>query len=162
MANPQPLEKLRDIHLPEAISGWHWTLGWSLLLMAAFVGLLFTARVGYRRYRHGYAKRQALQLLTQYEQAYRIDRDSQRLCAEVSTLLRRVALVYFPREQVASLTDEQWIDFLNKTSKKSDFESVREQLLTLPYQHKVPHVNLDALLLGAKSWIKQRGMLCTN
>ena len=75
--------------------------------------------------------------------------------AKISELLRRVALSYFPREDIAGLQGEMWIDFLNKTGKGVNFDEVKACLLTLPYQSQ-NSMPLDQLFVCAKTWIKQR------
>ena len=80
---------------------------------------------------------------------------------KISELLRRVALVYFPREEVASLKGEAWLTFLSRTSKRIDFNQLRDYLLEFPYQ-AAREIDLQPLFYGAKEWIKQRRVPCSN
>jgi cbb3-type cytochrome oxidase subunit 3 len=162
VAELSPLEKLRDIQLPKPISCWPLAPGWYVL---ALVGLLFFILLIYfiyRKHLQARAKRQALQLLKDYEQYYQAGGEIQVISAQISELLRRVALVYFPREQVASLSGEAWINFLNNTSKQCNFTALSDCLLTLPYQEKAPNINLNPLFENARKWIKNRGAPCSN
>lgn len=102
--NPLSLDNLHDIVELEPISLW-WPLahGWWVLLGLVGVGLL----VGLWRYarywgRNAY-RRYALKELDQLESP-----------TALPVLLKRVALVAFPRAEVAPLSGQPWIDFLNK------------------------------------------------
>lgn len=161
MAEPQVLTKLHDIQLPAPISWWPLAPGWYLLLLLSLFLVVLLIYIARRSYVNGRAKRQALQLLEIYEQEYQRDSNSQLSSMKVSELLRRVALVYFSREQVASLQGEAWLAFLNKTSKGIDFNRLRDELLELPYQ-PAKDVDLQFLFRGAKAWIKQRGTPCSS
>ncbi|ARG96328.1 DUF4381 domain-containing protein [Legionella micdadei] len=155
------LAKLHDIHLPAPIGWWPLAPGWYLLLFLCLILIVFLIYLARRTYANGQAKRQALQLLEVYEQEYRREQDSQASSMKVSELLRRVALVYFPREEVASLQGEAWLEFLNKTSKGIEFNKLRNYLLEIPYQ-PATDIDLQPLFHCAKAWIKQRGAPCLS
>lgn len=160
MAN-QALAQLRDIHLPQPIGWWPLAPGWYVLVVLAVLAISITSFYVYRFYVSGRARRQALQLLNVYVQEYQRDNNSQLISAKISELLRRVALVYFPRKDVASLQGESWITFLNSTGKSINFNSVRECLVELPYQQQA-QANIKPLLTRARAWIKQRRRPCLD
>jgi type II secretory pathway pseudopilin PulG len=114
MANSNQLAQLKDIHLPEPIGWWPLALGWYILIGLLLIALLGSLVWIYRYYQQGRAKRQALRMLKDYVQRYQQDNNHQLMSARLSELLRRVALAYFPRSQVASLEGEAWIAFLNQ------------------------------------------------
>ncbi len=158
---PDPLASLREIHLPAPITWWPLAWGWLVLFcfLVFLSGLtLFYAR---RHYQRGRARREALRCLMHYEKEYQQGVSGQILSAHVSELLRRLALVYFPRKEIASLQGELWLAFLNKTGKGINFEDVRESLLVLPYQPEHA-ADLHLLFVYAKRWIKQRRGPCLN
>ena len=162
-AHPTPpeLAQLRDIHLPKAINWWPLAPGWYLL---AFVGLIILGALIFyftRKYHHDRAKRRALLLLTSYQEQYKKERNSQVSASHVSELLKRVALVYFPRSQVASLQGEAWIAFLNSTGQGLDFNQVRSALLQAPYQRAFKE-DLTLLFHLAQQWITKRRGRCLN
>ncbi|MGQ3889201.1 DUF4381 domain-containing protein [Legionella sp. CNM-1927-20] len=162
MSDPQVLAKLHDIHLPSSIGWWPLAPGWYILTVLILLIISLLVTIAYRQRQYARAKRQACQLLDNYEQEYLRNGDVSATCAKISELLRRVALVYFPRQDVASLQGEDWINFLNKTSKNINFNAVRECLLILPYQSRSQKVNLKPLFSRAYAWIKQRGIPCSN
>ena len=95
------------------------------------------------------------------EEHYEQERDAAKTCAQISELVRRVALVYYPRVRVASLHGEAWLQFLNTTSKGLEFDSVRSLLLDAPFKTKET-MDLLPLFEKVQSWIKQRGAPCSN
>lgn len=159
---PEPaLAQLRDIHLPEPIGWWPLAPGWYLLgfVLLALMGIMAYAL---RRHRlNGRAKRQALKLLATYHRDYLERSEAQLNAARVSELLKRVALVYFPREKVAGLQGDVWITFLNETSKGIDFKKVQHALLVAPYQPNLKG-DLSLLFTMTRLWIKQRRKPCLN
>lgn len=161
MDKTDPLAQLKDIHLPSPISWWPLAPGWYIVIAFA---LILTLALAYRMYkRHGYAlaKKQALRLLNTYQEQYEKKPNAPVTSAQISELLRRVALVYYPREEVASLHGEAWLNFLNQTGKDIDFSSVRTMLLDAPFRAD-NNINLEPLFMKAQQWIKQRGVPCSN
>jgi hypothetical protein len=156
-----PLAQLKDIHLPDPISWWPLAPGWYLLFFLIIFLVSSIIYLTYTRYCHALAKKQALVLLARYHQAYKKERNGSLTSAHISELLRRVALVYFPREDVAGLKGDAWLQFLNRTGKGIDFNSVSDLLLYAPFKKDTP-LNLDPLFNIAKLWIKQRRIPCSN
>jgi len=115
-----------------------------------------------RRYRQGLPKRQALLLLANYEQQYVENKDPVLISSYISELLKRVALVYFPRADVAGLNGKTWVEFLNSTAKNINFNDLAYYFLELPYRTSAADVNLKPLFVSAKAWITQRGAPCLN
>ena len=159
--NPQELAQLRDIHLPDAISWWPLAPGWYLLFILVLVMVLIISMRFTNYYLNGRAKRHALRLVDAYLQEYRTHGNAQLSAARLSELLKRVALVYFPRKNVAGLQGEAWIAFLNSTSKALDFYNVRNELLHMPYQPAITG-DLHLLFTMTRTWIKQRRGVCLN
>lgn len=117
-AAQDPLAALRDIHLPEAVPFWPPAPGW--WLAAALVVLAAAAiAVAVRRRRAGLTAT-ALRQLDDLEQQYRQHGDASALASGLSSLLRRVALVRFPPETVASLHGVAWSDFLGRTARDEE------------------------------------------
>jgi Tfp pilus assembly protein PilO len=158
---PDPLAQLKDIHLPDPISWWPLAPGWYVVIALVFLLALYLGYQVYKRHRDALAKKKALALLETYQQHYEKEHNVPATSAHISELLRRVALVYFPREEVASLHGEAWLQFLNQTGKDIDFNSVRNMLLDAPFRNDNT-MNLDPLFHKAKLWIRQRSRPCSN
>ncbi len=88
MAESQALAQLHDIHLPTAISWWPLAPGWYLLILSSLTLIAVLYYVTQRRYRHGLAKRQALNLLEAYYQDYQSQANSPITSMKLSELLR--------------------------------------------------------------------------
>ena len=155
------LASLHDIHVPQAIGWWPLAPGWYLLASSLIIALLLFGFLGYRHYVQGRAKREALRVLATLEKHYQHDTNSQLYAANISELLKRVALAYYPRTRVANLQGEAWITFLNSTVKGVEFNAVRTQLLELPWR---PSQNqpLQLLFAIARQWIRKQGAPCLN
>ena len=166
MAKTDPLAQLKDIHLPEPISWWPLAPGWYVLL--AFIICVTLGIVLYitKRQRHALPKKHALKLLNTYKNQYQQNSNAPLISSQIAELLKRVALVYYPRAQVASMTGDDWLAFLNHTAKGVDFKSVQELLLDLPFKkaelHAKDSLDLTPLIHNAELWIKQRGVPCSN
>ena len=157
----QDLSSLHDIHLPEPIGWWPLAPGWYVLAVSVVSACLLIGFLSYRYYSNGRARREALRALTKYQKQYDEDPNSQLCAARISELLKRVALVYYPRTRVASLQGEGWIVFLNTTAKKVNFNSVRRQLLELPWRPS-ENQQLDDLFKTARKWIMRQNKPCSN
>lgn len=155
MDRANPLAALKDIHLPEAPGFFPLAPGWYISL--ALVGLMIIFLVTFlrRKWIAGRPKREALHLLADLQTDFIRTGDSQQASAKTDQLLKRVALVYFPRTEVAGLYGEQWIDFLNKTSKKIDFSPEAPMLIEWPFQPNQQR-DITPLFSKAKQWIQQR------
>lgn len=149
---------LRDIHLPSAVSAWPPAIGWWLL--ALFILLAIAAGAIFLRYRKNKTpkpayKKIALKNISGLQKKYKNQGASIELLRSISALLRRIALSYLPRESIASLTGEQWIEQLNHLSKEPVFnKDIGELLINAPYQKKANY-DADELLKQCKQWIEK-------
>jgi Domain of unknown function (DUF4381) len=139
--DPADLANLRDIVLPPVVPYWPPAPGWwivaaTLLAMA----LLLFARSVMRHRRNAY-RRTALREL----EAIGPIRDGA-AAQHLSAVLKRVALVTFGREQVASLSGQSWLAFLNRTGRTNAFEE------TLGFDTPADG---DAVAKAARQWIRQ-------
>ncbi len=161
MADASALAQLKDIHLPPAIGLWPPAWGWWLLFVLLVVLALFAGALLRRFKKQGEPKRCALRLLAQYEQQYQQTNDTQATSARISELLKRVALVYFPRNEVAMMHGMEWIDFLEHTSKNIDFHAISWMVLECPFNPNRVE-SIAPLITAARCWILQRKKPCSN
>jgi len=155
MEKANPLATLKDIHLPEPPGLWPLAPGWYIALFIVLLCLGLIIQALKKRYRFNQPKKEALRLLHQAQENFAQDNNSQVACATVGEILKRVALSYYPRMDVAGLHGKEWIAFLNKTGKKIDFNAEASLLLEVPFQ---PPQTLDItpLFQKAEKWIQQR------
>lgn len=153
MADANPLAKLRDIHLPKPISIWPLAPGWYLLLTLILLILVAVAIVIYRHQRKTRGKKLALQQLASLRDLAKRAQTSHAI-AQLSILLRRLALSVSSRQEVASLHDDAWLQFLDETGETDGFTSgPGKVLITAPYQRQTPEVTEELFLL-AQRWIE--------
>ncbi len=147
--------QLRDIHLPSTPAFWPLAPGW--WVVAGLLVLLITgaALIAWRRYRVWARERGTLLTLAELEGAFRQDRAPEKL-ARISVLLRQIALARFPRRQVASLTGQAWLGFLDQSGGQGRFTQGPGQVLAAsPYQRTLPaDLDTDALLALVRDWVK--------
>ncbi len=148
-----PLAALRAYHMPEPIGWWPPAPGWSMLLillvtaLGAFVWWLAVRRSGSAAARH--ARRELRQL--RRELAY--SNDNARFIRQLSKLLRRYALAVFPRDQVAALTGEAWLTFLDAHGGNGQFrDGPGRELLDAPYRPTVTG-SVEQLATLVDDWI---------
>jgi hypothetical protein len=154
---------LRDIHLPDAISWWPPATGWWLVLGSIVATLIIVLLVKKIRQRNQ-LKKSALDALTEIRNQYENNNDKKVLAQSLSVLLRRASISFYPRNNVASLTGEQWLQHLDNTSDKKGFKtSVGSTLITAPYlpDDKNPDdqnnsIDANSLISLCESWIRSQ------
>jgi hypothetical protein len=154
-----PLAGLRDWHLPDPVSWWPPAPGWWLLaLLALAVGFALT-RSWLRRRRATAPVRAALAELAELRARLGADLESRAFVAAVSRLLRRLALVRYPREQVAALSGRDWLAFLEGSGQGVVFTAEAGRLLADgPYRARpAGESELAALARAASAWIRAQG-----
>lgn len=152
---------IRDIHLPESVSWWPLAPGWwitlGLLLLAAAV-VYFLKFIKERQQ----LNKQVMQEFENLVERYKCDKDINLLLSDVAQLIRRVSITTFSDKQVAALTGDEWLQFLDsvftkgKNSQTLSFQgALGELLISGQYQksHSIDENRLDQLLILSKAWL---------
>ena len=144
---------LKDIHLPDTISWWPPALGWWLLaiLIPLFIyGLYWFYKRVTRKTALKTAKKN-LELIKLYT-----PEESEKQLRDVSALLRRVAISLSPRSQVASLTGQVWLAFLDTSVSGNPFTQGQGRLLADAAYRKTPPsaAEIAELLVLCETWLK--------
>jgi hypothetical protein len=147
---------LRDLHLPEAIGWWPPAPGWWLLLALLLVGAIFALRHLLAIRSRGAARRQALQDLDRLTAEFERHPDAVAFASRLSALLRRTMLAYAPRRDVAGLTGEEWLAWLDRDFDQPLFQTAAgRKLLELPYRR--PSDEVAAMdLIDVVAAVRQR------
>jgi hypothetical protein len=158
--DPTSLQNLYDIIMPAPVPWWPLAPGWYVVGGAA---LALAVWAGWRWWQHWQAaayRRAALAELQQLK--IRTADNVQRVTAlqELPALVKRTALMAFPRQQVASLSSTAWLEFLDRTGHTDAFTRGRGQLLpVLAYD---PHAasrlasqDMAALFRVVSTWIRR-------
>lgn len=152
---------LRDIHLPDSdalLPGialwWPPAPGWWLLLaLLVIAGLIAWHR---RRSKGQRSQRQlALRELERIENRFGQQQDNeQQVLANLSVLLRRIAVNRYPREHVASLTGKRWLQFLDSVTGMDDFsKGAGCALAEAPYNPALA-ADIPELLNVCRRWLE--------
>ncbi len=117
------LSGLRDIHIPVEPSWWPPAIGW-WIVVTALIFVLSCCLVAFFFWRSG-PKQYALREL---KSMYQKTDNPVILARQMSALFKRIALIRYPRKQVASLSEDDWADFL-KTKTQGAFSDEQAKLL---------------------------------
>lgn len=144
---------LRDIHIPDAIGWWPPAVGWWLLvvLVPLLLGFLFWL---YKRLVRRTALKTARNMLKTLKNDSSLDNLTK--IAELSALLRRVAISTDTRSKVAGLTGQNWLHYLDGSIKGAPFsEGPGRLLLNAPYQKATPsEPALQDVFQLCEDWLK--------
>lgn len=145
---------LRDLHLPDAIGWWPLAPGWWGVIVLLLIGLGWLLQKAWRRRQFNAPRRYALRELERAEAEYLKHGSAVTLGLQVSELLRRTMLAYAPRHEVAGLTGESWLKWLDRDMPVPYFHTDGgRSLLDLPYrdpegQHD--DVDINAMLSAVR------------
>lgn len=143
------LEQLKDVAQP-ANPGWWppapgwWILAIAILLLGAIVYRFIKARAE-RKSRDSWRRSALAEHQRLFESIESYDGRSQSV-AELSMLMRRVALAVEPRQRIAALTDEQWLLKLDAIGRTTEYsEGVGKILYRHQYQ-RAARLDDDSLI----------------
>ncbi len=126
---------LRDLHLPEVVGLWPLAPGWWILMAMAAAGLGYLLYKQFKKWRWNAARRLSLRELRRVRAEYEKGADALTLGKELSELVRRSMLAYAPRAEVAGLTGDSWLEWLDRDLENKPFtQGAGRNLESLPYQ----------------------------
>lgn len=136
------LDRLETIPEPEPISFLPQTVAWIWIGLTMLAVTVWFISKKYKKYRVNHYRRVALQEIAQ----------SNRDPVLLANILRRTALVAFPRSQVASLHGDDWLAFLNRTYPGEEFSSeLGRVLISAPYTNHPTKSDITSLVT---QWIR--------
>jgi len=133
-------DQMHDIVIPDPVSWWPLAPGWWVVLFILAIGGLWLAATAYRRWKQQAHRRAALRELEHTPPN------------ELSALLKRVCLAEFPRDRIASLSGQAWLEFLDQTGGTDLFtQGDGRGLLDLSYN---PHfTSSDGVKDAVRNWL---------
>jgi len=156
---------LRDIHLPDPISWWPPAPGWWIVASTVlFIVLVFFAGRAY--YRSKALLRDANAELEKIKHQFVLTKNQAELIRDLSILLRRSCISFYPRHETASLTGDDWLKYLDATSPSvasitSTFhDGVGKILVSAPYMDEstITKIDCDALITLCETWLLAQPM----
>jgi hypothetical protein len=154
------LENLHEIILPDAVSWMPQTIGWYVALGVILLVAGWWVYGMIRRFRNNRYRRLALEELAVIERELQLPEKRANALSEIPVLLKWTALSAFPRSQVAELSGEQWLAFLDKSMGGKSFTEGEGRLLPelayAPVQRiaQLPDEQITNLLQLIRRWIK--------
>jgi hypothetical protein len=141
---PNTLGQLHDFYQPPAPSWMPQTIGWYIVFGLLALLAVWAAWRLLRRWRHNRYRREALRELEHTD------------FSGIPVLLKRVALAAWPREQVAPLSGEPWLQFLEAHRGNEAFAKDTGRLLVeLDYGGASPApAEEQAIRQAAGDWIR--------
>lgn len=151
-ADPASLANLNDIVMLPAPSWWPPAPGWYMLAALLFIALVWSGYRHWAVYRCNRYRRAALAELAGIEMEpghYGFD--------SLPVLLKRTALHAYSREQIASLSGNEWREFLNLHCDAQPFsEETWARLDSMAYRSDDTGVtDLEPLIRSIRLWIKR-------
>ena len=139
------LSKLHDFYQPAPPSWMPQTIGWYVLLGVLVALALFGAIRGLRSWIRNRYRREALR---EIETA---------AVVQLSEILKRVAMVTWPRNHVASLTGQAWTRFLADSSGLNGFDSAPGEHIEMIALINAPGTPQEQQRLKqlASEWVKK-------
>lgn len=119
--DPTSLDRLHDVVAPPPVPWWPPAPGW--LWVLAFVGFLILVAVvrGFLIWQRNRYRREALAELRRTETLLQNPASRTAAVTGLAELIKRTALTAFPREQVAALNGNAWLQFLDRTGQTTAF-----------------------------------------
>jgi hypothetical protein len=141
---------LRGPDMPDPLGWWPPAPGWWLLLVVMLLAVVLL-KLWLRRPRRSNYWSEAQRQLHNIEQM----NDSPLLqLQQLSSLLRRMAMLKFGREQSASLTGDAWLQLLDSAWPRDDFSRGAGVLLEDAPYRKNPEGDLGELFTIAREWLQ--------
>jgi hypothetical protein len=155
--NPAELP-LRDLHLPEPVGWWPLAPGWWMLILLALMAIALLIHQWYQAWSQNAARRQALRVLDARVAEYARHGNAVRLGSELSGLLRRTMLAYAPRADVAGLTGDAWLAWLDRGMERPQFlQGDGRPLVEWPYRDpgtEIPRPDVTAFVDAVRQRIR--------
>ncbi|SNR64807.1 protein of unknown function [Lutibacter agarilyticus] len=128
------------------------TKGWLVLGILVFISILIIALKYYKSYKKNLYRRNALKKL----KAIQSENSKNHLkINQLNILLKQVAITTFGREKVANMYGEDWLLFLESTSKNTKFSNYSVVFSNAIYENEdVTEVDFKTIIQLTKNWIQ--------
>ena len=165
MMNPQKVELelagLKEISLPEPVVYTPQTFAWYIIFGVVLLLLVWLIFRWIRRWQANAFRRHSLARLNAMAREIENGENSVNFLTQIPVLVKWTVLQICPREEVARLSGEKWLTFLDKSYGGEDFSSGPGRLLPeLAYGNQarlksIPSRDLQKLLALLRRWIRR-------
>jgi hypothetical protein len=146
-----PLDQLRDIHLPEPISWWPLAPGWWFVIIGGCLFLGWLIKLCCRHYSARLYRRQALRKLKQLTSI-----EGPQQLRELFELLKQTAISAYPNHYPASQSIAPFICFMQNSCDKPVFNWLSADMDKVLYSASpLKSHEINELFADAKTWIKR-------
>jgi hypothetical protein len=139
--DPANLENLRDIAVPPPVPWWPPAPGWWVVMAVLVIAVIIVAFHAWRLWRANAYRRAALHELQRATTP-----------AGIAEILKRAAMVAYPRTDIAARSGSAWCQWLAETGGRPVPDNVAEAL-TRGVFGKADAVNVEELSAFAADWI---------
>lgn len=144
---------IAEVLPPEPVSWIPATTGWRLLGAAILLWVIYQ---GYRRYRAWRRDRYRRLALRELDRLRALP--PALALTQIARMLKSTALAAFPRTEVARLSGQRWLDWLQSATETPVFSERSGALLSDSQYRATPDVDRETLLRLARdceAWIRQ-------
>jgi predicted negative regulator of RcsB-dependent stress response len=153
MPTQDPLAQLRDIHLPANINVWPPAIGWWIVTLLAIALLGYMTYKIYQHVAHNRYRKQGLVQLIKLDQ---VNTDASDYLQQLNRLLKQTALSAGFKQDIASLSGDDWLALLDRSAATNDFsQGVGSVLSQGPYAPEADDYDRKQLHSLARAWIKK-------
>ncbi|MFS8115222.1 DUF4381 domain-containing protein [Rhizobium jaguaris] len=154
------LRSLHDISMPTPASWMPQTWGWMVLGLILLAGLTLAFLLWLRQYHANAYRREARRILDGIEIRIRNPETRQDAIHELAGLLKRTALAAWPRDEVASLSGQAWVRFLDGHAEGGAGHMLALLLDDVEYRNDanidgLPQNDGDDIAAAARRWIER-------
>jgi len=150
--NTNPLAELKDVHLPAPVSIFPLATGWYIVIAIIFILIAVLTWWQLRRHKKKQQQQEIFSLLKQIE-ANAVTTSDEKTIEECSILLKRVAVAKFPEQKPQLLFGKNWLQFLDKTGKTTEFTTGSGHYLGEIYQ-KQQLEDKEAFFALIEKWLR--------
>lgn len=142
-ANHVPgFDDMHDIVVSEPVSWWPLASGWYVLILVLAMAIIWFGVKTFKQWKKNAYRRAALRELKSISPA------------DLPALVKRVSLCIYPREQVATLSGEAWLEFLDQSGNTQDFtQGPGRNLLELSYNPNASNIPIEELTNIIRKWV---------
>ena len=145
---------LQDIHLPAPAGFWPLALGWWVLFALC---ILIISGLIYKVLQHKKRKKIRTAIYAQFDALEKklVNNPSNANVAAINTLLRQLAMQYYPRTKIASLAGNKWLQFLDESGDTQGFSrGAGRILIEAPYrlEKQINNLNTHEFITLIKNW----------